>query len=538
MNISGLTAQVKEFVSGLPGKPNASFVSSAAAEKRSRVFGIPVRTGGINFSSFQKVPSTAQTVYIDAGGENNAFATQKKKDIGASLERTLQELFAYLSACPLIYSDGSLGKGSGFSASCRLFVSSYRPESVHLCHMFSLMTFPGKGAPDLTVICIPEWSEKDRQVLVFSGIGVTFILGSDYFGEVRSAFLRMALSLSPDPGLHASAKIMTVEDAEGALKKIGIVFFGISPTGKTTHACHDHGFRRHNEKMHILQDDLLFWQKDGMMAGAENGFYIRTDRLGPISQPVLWKAANSPGAVLENVVVDYQGRPLFEDKTVAACGHGVIPFDVLSGPEGGGINMPPPRELDRMIFFFMTKNFTVVPVLSRLNREQAAVCYMLTEPFDAVGSEIGKLDGRGGVSAVEVGRGNAKNDVDEFYARLTEYPGIECYLLNIGGVGELVDTGLDGGRRILQKVDRFSVSEISIVLRSVLRGTVKWTDDKNWMCRVPSSIEGLDVSRFDLYSYYDQSRIDMLVYAVRSERRAFAARFEGIDKKIIDSIEG
>ncbi len=537
MNLSGLIRKVSDFAASLPGKPNVSFVAAQRAREASACFGNRTAAGSLNFTSSQKALSTAQTVYIDSREDETSFTTQKKKEIEASLERTLDGLFAYLDKCPIRYTDGRLGGGSAFSAGCRLYVSCYRPCSIRLNYMFSLMTFPGASAPELTAICIPEWPERDRQVLVFKEIGVTFILGSDYYGEIKNAFLRMAIASCGDPGLHAASKLMTVENAEGRLQKTGVVLFGISSTGKTTHACHDHGFRKPGESARILQDDLVFWREDGTLAGTERGFYIRTDKLGPASQPLLWRAANSPLAVLENVVVDYEGRPRFDDKTLTSNGRGVIPREALPGSGTGGVDLPPPDRLDRTIFIFMTKNFTVIPILSRLSCEQAAVAYMLTEPFDAVGSEIGKLDGKGGVSAVTVGIGRSRDSINTFYRRLKAYPSIECYMLNNGGVGELVDTGLDGGRRVRKKVTRISIPEVSALIRSLLRNTVRWTDDKNWMCQVPSFAEGVDLSLYDLYAHYDQSRIDMLISQVRSERRAVAARYEGLDERIVDSID-
>ncbi|MBO4548663.1 MAG: phosphoenolpyruvate carboxykinase (ATP) [Abditibacteriota bacterium] len=537
MNISGLIGKVSVFVAGLRRMPNAEPLTGEEARVRAVPFGVRTRSGGVNFISSLKVMSTAQTVYIDTDMEEMTYATQKKKDMVATLEKTLGELFGYLSRCPLAYTDGQLGSGAGFGASCRLYVSRCCPGNVRLNYMFSRMTFPSRGSePALTVVAVPEWPEKDRQVLVMREIGVTVILGSDYYGEIKNAFLRMAVASNPDPGFHAATKLMRVPDAGGEMKNVGVVFFGISSTGKTTLACHDHGAGRLGGSAGILQDDLVFWQSDGVMAGTENGFYFRTDRLSGVSQPILREAAESPEAVMENVAVDWRGEVWYDDKTVTGNGRCLVPRSAMPGC-GDSINLPPPSQLDRTVFFFMTKNFTVIPILSRLSCEQAAVAYMLTDPFDAVGSEIGKLDGRGGVSAVAVGMARSRDRINTFYSKLRANPAIECYMLNNGGVGELVDTGLDGGRRVRRKVTRISIPEISAVILGVLRGAVSWKEDPNWMCDVPASIEGVDLSRYDLDAHYDQSRIDMLVAEVRSERRSFASRYEGLDANILDSIE-
>ena len=495
-----------------------------------------------NFTSSIKTLSTAQTVYISSLDSFEEYYTQKKKDIFNAIPKTLESVFKYLLKCPILHVSGRICDNSEFTINCNLFLSSYKKDSVHLSTMFREMTFDltGLEQEEISVICIPEWSEKDRQVLVFPDIGVTIILGSDYFGELKNAFLRMAISKGKARnmlGIHAATKIMTVKNASNELSRIGVVIFGIASTGKTTHACHDHGLNEAEESVQILQDDLVFWKDDGSIIGSERGFYIKTDSLSNTSQPLLYNATKMPGALLENVMTDFQGNIYFEDKTISANAHAIISRDNLKGYISDTINMPNVNELDRLVLFFMTKNFTVVPIISRLNPEQASVAFMLSEPFDAMGSEVGKLDGKGGISSISVGSGNAVDDVNKFYERLKENPDIECYMLNNGGIGELVDIGLDGSRRVRRKVTRISIPEMSRVIKAVLKNEIKWQDDKNWMVEIPESVNEVDINKYDLYSHYDQEKIDLLISAVRNERRAFANNYKGLNEKILEVCE-
>jgi phosphoenolpyruvate carboxykinase (ATP) len=91
---------------------------------------------------------------------------------------------------------------------------------------------------------VPEWQEKDRQILVFPEIGVTYVLGSDYYGEAKKGFLRMAMWAAKQQdmlGVHAGTKMIKAKDNNGRLRRYSMLLFGFSATGKTTHACHNHG---------------------------------------------------------------------------------------------------------------------------------------------------------------------------------------------------------------------------------------------------------------------------------------------------------
>lgn len=542
MNNIDLINNVKNYISDLKKLDNVLFVDSDDIHRYKLLYGQETICDNYNFTSYIKIRSTAQTVYISSDDSFSEYYTQKKKDIQNAAIKTVEAVFRYLSKCPLINISGRIADNSDFTIACDLYLSNYRKDTAHLAVMFKEMTFDitGDETDQLSVVCIPEWPEKDRQVLVFDEIGVTIILGSDYYGEIKSAFLRMAIDKAKEKdmlGLHAATKIMAVQGSGDRLKKVGVVIFGISSTGKTTHACHDHGLNEPGEYAQILQDDLVFWKNDGSIIGSERGFYIKTDSLNDTNQPLLYNAAKMPGALLENVIVDYQGRIYFDDKTVTTNAHAIISRENLKGYTSDTINMPKAEDLDRLVLFFMTKNFTVVPIISRLTAEQASVAFMLSEPFDAMGSEIGKIDGKGGLSSLPIGIGNAVDDVNKFYERLKDNPNIECYMLNNGGIGELVDVGLDGGRRVRRKVQRITIPEMSKVMKAVFKNDIEWIDDNNWMVEIPRYIDGVDMDKYNIYNHYNQAKIDSLIAAVRNERRAFSGNYKGLNKNIIDACE-
>ena len=62
-------------------------------------------------------------------------------------------------------------------------------------------------------------------------------------------------------GLHAGSKVLKTKGSDGRIKRYGMLIFGMSGTGKTTHTCHTHGLSDTDEGIEILQDDVVFLKK-------------------------------------------------------------------------------------------------------------------------------------------------------------------------------------------------------------------------------------------------------------------------------------
>ncbi len=532
--------EIKRVTRELGGQPNVERLSPEEVKARAEKFCRRTVFGSCNYVSSVKTLSTALTVYLGSDRVEAGVYTQKKRDIKKAAVQTIKSVHQYLKKAPLVKIRSSLGKDSDFTPQCSFYVSKYRRESIRVAHMVLEGLFPPTGDDeDLTVVFIPEWQEKDRQVLVFPEIGVTYVLGSDYYGEAKNAFLRMAMWLAKERdmlGLHAGTKILRAQGKDGNIRKLGMMMFGIAATGKTTHACHNHDLNAPGEGIEIVQDDVVFWRRDGSALGSEKAFYIKTEGLNPETQPLLYGAAVQADAILENVMVDYLGNVFFEDRTLTANGHGLVQRDAISAYCSKSINLPPIGELDRLIMTFMTRSNTVIPIASKLTPEQAAVAFMLSESIDASGSDQ-QTPGRG-ISASPLVIGEASEDCNWFYELLkTHGDKIECYMLNTGGVGEIVEHGLDGTRRVLQRVNRVQIPEMAAIIRGIARGTIKWREDPNWMVQTPEYIDGLDITKFDLDKHYDQGRIDAWIAAARIERAEYAAQLAGLDPAISGAAE-
>ena len=230
--------------------------------------------------------------------------------------------------------------------------------------------------PDFVSIAVPEWEEK--KVFVFPELGLTIVLGSHYKGEQKKAMLRQVMYWAKSEGnlgLHAASKIMRVF-REGKLRDFGFLLFGLSGTGKTALSCHSHWLRP-PERVVIRQDDVVILRSDGSAIGTEESFYLKTDGLEPATQPLLYAAAISPRAILENVWVEPEtGKVDFFDATLTSNGRGMVKRGDIAFTDGE-IDL---EKVDYMVF--ITRHYDIVPPVVRLDPEWAAAAFMLGESIE------------------------------------------------------------------------------------------------------------------------------------------------------------
>jgi len=541
---NALLTQVSAAVAELANQPNVSRPTPEEIRAEAEKFGIRTKYNNYNFVSSIKNRSAAVTVYVGGPNVAQTSLTQKRREIIEGLPETLKLVHSYIKKAPFVSVESTMGDNDRFAPRCTLYISTYRKEMVRLAHMVNQTLFPKPDyvGPEFNIVFIPEWQEKDRQILVFPEIGVTYVLGSDYYGEAKKGFLRMGMWHAKQRGmlgLHAGTKIIRARGRDGKLRKLGMVIFGLTATGKTTHSCHNHDLNEEGEGVEIVQDDVVFWDKDGSALGTERGFYIKTEGLDPAIQPLLYKAATAPDAILENVMVDYKGNVHFDDQTLTGNGRGIIQRTDLGDYMSSSINLPPVDELDGLIMAFIVRRNTVVPICSKLTPEQAAAAFMLGESIESSGSD----PRRAGESVREVGTnpfiiGDESQEGNIFYEFVKRHSDkIECYMLNTGGVGEVVIRDLDGSRHVKQRVTRVQIPEMASIIRGIARGTIEWQEDPYWMVETPKAVEGVDMSRFELSRFYDKDQIEYLVGELRLDRAQYMERFSGLDPVIRKAAE-
>jgi len=302
------------------------------------------------------------------------------------------QVHQYLKDKEVIQLDRRMGLHEEFSLHCRLYITS---DFARIPLKWNLMLFSPIDPfsnPDLVSIYVPEWPE--RFIFCHPLEGITYILGTDYFGEAKKSFLRMAMFRAKQAGglgFHAGSKVLRVKTKEGELKDVGFLLFGLSGTGKTTLTMHDHNLTG-PEKAIIRQDDVVMMTPEGYCYGTENGFYIKTEGLDE-SQRVLYNAAKCPDAIFENVKVNDDGTIDFDNSELTSNGRGVIRREDVQGVDQR-IDLDKAHRL-----IFITRHDKIVPPVAKLNACQAAAFFMLGESIETSAGDPTKA----GQSKREVG---------------------------------------------------------------------------------------------------------------------------------------
>jgi phosphoenolpyruvate carboxykinase (ATP) len=538
--------EVLEAVKGLYYQPNVAHPSPEEIRREAEKYGTRTKFGNYNFVSSVKNRSSGLTVYIGSPKVAQPRISQRQRELIRDAPKTIELVHQYFKKAPFVCVERTMGDNPYFNPHCAQYVSVHRKEMIRLAYMVGQTLFPlreGAPGPKLYHVYIPEWQEKDRQILVFPEIGVTYVLGSDYYGEGKKGFLRMAMWFAKQQGMlgvHAGSKIVRARDRTGKIRTYSMILFGLSATGKTTHACHDHGLTGEGEGIEIAQDDVVFLKQDGSALGTERGFYLKTGYLDPVVQPIIYRAAMSPDTIFENVMVDHMGNVYFDDETLTGNGRGIMQREDLKPYITPTINLPPVSEVDGLIVIFITRRNTVIPIASKLTPEQAAAAFMLGESIETSAGD----PRRAGESVREVGTnpfivGNEAEEGNWFYEFVKRHPEkIQCYLLNTGGVGEIVEKNDDGVKIVKQEVTRVEIPEMAAIIRGIVKGTVEWRAEPYFGTLVPKKVNGVDMAKFDLSKFYSKEQIDAYVDELKRERMAWLGQFKDLNPAILNSIKG
>lgn len=440
---------------------------------------------------------------IESGVDQKEISKSKADEIAA-------KVFEYIKNKEVIRVDRKMGMNNKFSFNCRLYISK---EYARIAHMWNNTLFNPTNTenPDLVSIYIPEWPE--RMMFAYPETGVTFILGSDYFGESKKSFLRMAMykvKKAGGLGFHAGSKVLRVYDKDNKLKDVGFIMFGLSGTGKTTLTIHDHELTG-EEKAIVRQDDVVFMDENGYCVGTENGFYIKTEGLNPENQSVLYKAATSENAALENITVDENGNVDFYDTTLTSNGRGVILREEIETTDGT-VDLEKANKI-----IFITRRNDIVPPVVKLNPKQALEAFMLGESIETSAGDPTKagqskrcVGTNPFIMGPEIEEGNKLREI------LQKNPDMECFILNTGSVGAKENTS---GEKLTIKVS-------TTIMKEIAKDNIEWIEDKEWEYMIPKVVSGIDINKYNPRNYYTKDEYNKIATKLKLERKVWLAKYE------------
>jgi phosphoenolpyruvate carboxykinase (ATP) len=266
---------------------------------------------------------------------------------------------------------------------------------------------------------------------------------------------------------------------------------------------------------------VVILRSNGSAIGTEESFYLKTENLEPSAQPLLYAAAISPRAILENVWVEPEtGKVDFFNATLTSNGRGMVKRQDIAFTDSE-------IDLEKVNFIiFITRRYDIMPPVVRLTPEWAAAAFMLGESVETSAgdpSQAGKALRVVGTNPFIVGEEAEEGNI--FLSILRNNPDIRCFILNTGIVG-----GAERGQKIIHR-DSLKILEM------IARDQIVWKKDGFWGYEIPVHIPGVDPSRFDLSSYYPDEQIKEISEDLKRERLEWLSQFPSLDTDIITALK-
>jgi phosphoenolpyruvate carboxykinase (ATP) len=221
---------------------------------------------------------------------------------------------------------------------------------------------------------------KGNAVIALNMITNTVCIGgTQYAGEMKKSvftIMNYLLPLKGVLGMHCSANVGP--DGDTAL------FFGLSGTGKTTLSADP-------DRM-LIGDDEHGWTGDGVF-NVEGGCYAKCIGLSEENEPEIFRAITT-GAVLENVVLDFNGKPDYEDQSLTENTRAAYPIDHIPN-----IMVPSVGGHPKNIVFLTCDAMGVLPPISSLTNEQAMYFFLNGYTAKVGGTEKGVTEPKSVFSA-------------------------------------------------------------------------------------------------------------------------------------------
>ena len=531
----------------------------------SEVTGQRTRHSGFNWDTRVRSRSAKYTVIAGSDKVTQKTLLPEQGETLAEMEVNLARIFGgsvegkeyrgHANTLPIDYVHRVMGSGKDpdFTFNCNFLVTTKNPMYHHIGYMWGKMlreVDPDKEAPHLYIFMLPDINTGTfGRFYAFPEVGVTVGLGSDYMGEVKKGFLRMAMYQAKQKGIlgvHAASKIIKAEDVrEEEIKTYATIIFGLSGTGKTTNVGHTHYLDKKGEASLLAQDDFIgLRMSDGSILGTEQALFLKTDL--DDDDLLLKPATRSPEFTSQNLYVGSRGKIEYLEEDLCANGRGILPRSSLPKDRVyEDIDLPPLSELDGLFIFFNTRRNTIVPIIQEITSpEQAAGYFMLGESIETAAgdpSRIGQSVRVVGTNPFIVGpEGEEGNMFYEFVKRYEDK--VRCFVMNTGGVGELMDPEEPG--KIIKKPVRPWKNGIGYMSRAIFRNTARWADSPDYGTRV--LVGGVtdehgnhyDMDSFDPGRIYESDEVrNKLITDLNKERIEYLKQFTTLDPSILASMK-
>lgn len=387
-----------------------------------------------------------------------------------------QAVLEHLNQSPeLFISERSVGAHPKHNVGVRL-VSRHPSHVLFAQHLFR-DTERELDDQDFTVLHAPTLAIDPKQfdtraetvIVTDFDQRMTLVIGSLYAGEIKKSMFSVMNYLLPDSAIlpmHAGANRLSNGETG--------VFFGLSGTGKTTLST-DVGTYLIGDDEHGLSEEGIF--------NFEGGCYAKTYKLSAETEPEIYKASQTFGAMLENVMLDERsGEVDYNDKSLTENGRLSYPLSFIEELEPtsrGGV--------PKNIFFLTADAFGVLPPVAKLTREQAMFYFLLGYTAKLAGTEIGVKEPQAAFSTCFGAPFMLRHPsvyADLLGRYLEKFPEMNVWLINTGWTGGPYGEG-----------ERFPLKITRQIIRSIQKGDLKSVpteQDPIFGLHLPLEVPGVD----------------------------------------------
>ncbi|WP_336986041.1 phosphoenolpyruvate carboxykinase [Altererythrobacter aquiaggeris] len=334
--------------------------------------------------------------------------------------------------------------------------------------------------PEYTIIDLPSFradpqrhgTRSETVVAVNLTEKLILIGGTKYAGEMKKSVFGILNYLLPAKGvmpMHCSANIGP--DGKTA------VFFGLSGTGKTTLSA--------DASRTLIGDDEHGWS-DTAVFNFEGGCYAKMIRLSEEAEPEIFATTRMHGTVLENVVMDANGKLDLDDNSLAENTRGAYPLEFIPNTSKDNLGPVPSN-----VIMLTADAFGVLPPIARLTPDQAMYHFLSGYTAKVAGTEIGVTEPEATFSTCFGAPFMPRHP--SVYGNLLKERiasgGAQCWLVNTGWTGGKYGTG-----------HRMPIKATRALLNAALDGSLndaQFRKDENFGFDVPVAVDGVDSAILD-----------------------------------------
>lgn len=383
----------------------------------------------------------------------------------------LQEVKDYLKHKDLFVFNGRVGASEDYNIGVQS-ICEYASQAL-FCHQLFIREKSSSKEEGFTVLSAPGFKADAKKYSLNSEVfiiinftqRIVLIGGSQYSGEIKKAMFTAMNYFLPFKGvlpMHCSAN-------EGKHGDIAILF-GLSGTGKTTLSA--------DPERALIGDDEHGWSEEGIF-NFEGGCYAKTIDLSREKEKDIYDAIRF-GSILENVVLDKNNNPIYEDGSITENTRGSYPIYHINNVKNPGTGGVP-----KVILFLTADAFGVLPPIAKLNKEQAMYYFLSGYTSKVAGTERGLKEPQATFSTCFGAPFMPMNP--KVYAELLgekiEKHNVRVYMVNTGWIGGSYGVG-----------SRIALKYTRTLVKAAINGELEketWEEDGHFDLMIPVNCPGV-----------------------------------------------